>query len=181
MERQESEKSSLDDSTNSTTQSPVDSSDHQGLIPAQEMDFVCLGAHIQRSRDKADEDESYDYDWDEDGDLVFSKELKRGGRIDCWLGFEKEGAIIRLCYQSYLTEETAAGEPMAILGSWEWHKEMCKPPGGYTIVRNFWGETEGIPAIREAIEDGTFDNNDDGELDSNWAQLALAAFEDENE
>jgi hypothetical protein len=184
MSRQDSEKSSSESSPASTTTSPVSESDNE-LIPAQEMDFVCLGGRIQRSKDKADPDESYDYEWDEDGDLVFSKKVERGSRIDCWLGHTKKGAILRICYESYLTDETEAGEVLGVLGYWEWHKEMCKPPGGYNLVRNFWGEADGVPAIRQAIKDGSYDDSDDagdddeGELDNDWIKKALSALGDD--
>lgn len=159
-------------------QAPVETGNYEGLLSAQEIDFVCLNARGQLSKSSSSAS-SYDYDWDEDGNLVFSERIERGGRIDCWLGFEKEGTILRLHYQSHLTEETKAGEPLSIERSWEWHREICKPPGGYNIVRNFWGETDGIPEIRETIVDGHLDDED--EPDVGWAQLTLAMFEDEEQ
>ena len=113
---------------------------------------------------------------------MFSKKVERGSRIDCWLGSTSKGIITTLYHESYLADETEAGEALGILASWKWEREMCKAPGAYNIVRNFWGEKDGVPSIRAAIKRGDYDdndNNDESEFGSDWAQMALSAFEDE--
>ena len=185
IQRQELERSDSEANETSTTAPPAPQQiEEQKLWTPQEMDSVCLNGIPQPSLRKTQKPnrKRNAYRWDEDGDLVFSKKVERGSRIDCWLGSIKKGIFVTLHHESYLADETEAGEALGILGSWRWQKEMCKPPGAYSIVRNFWGEKDGIPSIRASIKRGDYDDNendDESEFGSDWARLALSAFEDE--
>ena len=186
IQQQKLERSDSEASETSTTTPPAPQRTEESLLSPQEMDSVCLRGIPQPNLDKVGKPNRRRnaYRWDEDGDLVFSKKVERGSRIDCWLGSIKKGIFITLYYHSYLADETEAGDALGVLGSWKWHKEMCGPPGPYTIVRNFWGEAEGVPAIRQSIKRGDYDDNEDddkGEFGSDWAKLALSAFEDEED
>lgn len=187
IQQQKLERADSAASETSTTTPPAPQKiEEKKLSTPQEMDSICLRGIPQPNSDKVEKPNRRRnaYRWDEDGDLVFSKKVERGSRIDCWLGSIRKGIFVTLYHQSYLADETEAGEALGVLGSWEWQKEMCGPPGPYTIVRNFWGEAEGIPAIRQSIKRGDYDDDDDddeSEFGSDWAKLALSAFEDEED
>ena len=140
------------------------------LRTAQEMSMICLNGRAKRSKGKCPEGGKYDFEWNDDGILVFAQRLERGSRIDCWLGSLKRGSITSLHYLSHLVDGTEAGEPIICLGSWEWSREMSSGLGGYNIVRNFWGEDEGIPDIKESING----MSDKERFDNAWAKLMLS-------